>query len=122
MWSDSRFRFQNTVSMSILQNGENNMRKVRYRRAVIVVPDAPPLNVRCECCGKQHKISTHHFVYLYTTKEVRANPNLALLNTVHVCFPCHRVANAEKLLQETKPEIRAKLSKLQLEKTGISFG
>ena len=90
------------------------MRKIRYRRALIVVPDAPPLTGVCECCGKKRKCDTHHFVYAWSTKEVRLNPKLALENTAELCFnPCHRVANALKLLQENKPEIRNKLVNLQ---------
>lgn len=90
------------------------MRKIRYRRAVIVVPDAPPLTGICQCCGKKRKTDTHHYAYLYSTKQVRLNPKLALENTVELCFnPCHRVANAMKLLQETKFETRIRLTNLQ---------
>jgi len=82
-----------------------------------VVPDAPPLTGFCTCCGKKCKGDTHHFVYAYATKKVRKNPMLALENTTELCFPCHRVANALKLLHETKDEIAINLYKLQREQT-----
>jgi 5-methylcytosine-specific restriction endonuclease McrA len=94
------------------------MRKVRYRRATIVVPDAPPLTGICECCGNKRKTDTHHVVYLFKTSEVRKNPKLALENTVQLCFPCHRVADAMRIVLQADYAVTLKLNNLKFNVLG----
>lgn len=70
--------------------------KVKYRKIYVEVPGYKK-GVKCECCGKIPKprgINLHHWVYAYTTKEVRENPKLAIKNTSLLCFACHRIGDA----------------------------
>jgi len=77
-------------------------RYIMYRKARILV-DAPRPE-RCEACGRGRdvlkQIDTHHWKYAYTTAEVRAKPELVLENTVALCYPCHRAADAIRKLDE----------------------
>ena len=78
--------------------------RVRYRRARVTVEGDRP-----KYCAARHimkkgkvRIELHHWKYAYTTKEVRANPQLALENTIPFCYQCHRVADHIKNLLEDK--------------------
>jgi len=69
--------------------------KIRYRRARVTVEVPDNFKRKCEICGKEDgKISFHHYKYTYKTSEVRKNPQLALKNTIMLCYKHHRTADA----------------------------
>lgn len=76
--------------------------RVRYRRIRVTVQGERP--VQCAACPrhlhKGWKIELHHYAYMYTTAEVRKNPQLALENTVPFCYHCHKLADAIKNLMK----------------------
>lgn len=65
--------------------------RVRYRRARVTVDGFKPLE--CRACSGEGRIELHHFHYEFTTAEVRKDPQLALLNSVWLCYKCHRIAD-----------------------------
>jgi len=86
-----------------------------YKRTSIRI-DAPKLDY-CEGCLKKKgegikKLDTHHWVYEFTTKEVKANPILVLKNTSVLCFRCHRIADAIRIGWEDR-KLTQKLSDLR---------
>jgi len=66
----------------------------------------------CVCCGRQGYTQLHHFKYAYPVAEVRKNPELALKNTLELCFRCHKVADAIRQLQEADAVIINRLNNL----------
>ena len=79
--------------------------KIKYRRATFTVEGKK--SEYCQCCHKKPKKSGlhfHHKIYAYKTKEVRKNPQLALENTIQLCWYCHRVADSLRVVQ-SNPEI-----------------
>ena len=110
--------------MTILNKLLLNAREVYYRRARIWLGWNPRRGV-CEACGKTVKkkqitrSNMHHHRYAYTTNQVRKNPKLALHHTSELCYPCHRLADAIRQIEEAmrkKPEIVKKLFELQRRK------
>ncbi|MHA1305339.1 MAG: hypothetical protein ACTSPI_16695 [Candidatus Heimdallarchaeaceae archaeon] len=76
--------------------------RIKYRRArvTVTVPD----NFKRECCiedcpNKHGKIDFHHYRYAYKTSEIRKNPQLALKNTILLCFHHHRIADAMRTIE-----------------------
>ncbi|MHA1852592.1 MAG: hypothetical protein ACTSUF_03685 [Candidatus Heimdallarchaeaceae archaeon] len=82
------------------------MIKIKYRRAIIKVN--AKRRKTCEICGRQGKIDFHHTKYAYKTSEVRKNPQLALENTLQLCYPCHKIADAIRIIL-SNPEITLKI-------------
>jgi len=83
--------------------------KVKYRRSFFTVEGIK--SDTCQCCGKKPKKSGlhfHHLVYAFSTDEVRKNPQLALRSTIQLCWYCHRVADALRIVNE-HPDIVIKL-------------
>lgn len=69
--------------------------RVRYRRARVTVEGTRPN--KCAACPVREdglgRVELHHWKYAYSTAEVRKNPQLALENTIPLCYLCHRVAD-----------------------------
>lgn len=76
--------------------------RVTYRRARIDVSKAtkgkPALSGRCAACGTKGRTELHHYIYAYPLSRVRSSPNLALDNTIELCFHCHEIANCYRKL------------------------
>lgn len=74
---------------------------IKYKRIrVKVLGDK---STQCECCLKTPKprgMHTHHWKYEFTIKEVARNPELAKKNSTSLCYKCHRVANAMRIVEE----------------------
>ena len=78
--------------------------KIRYRRITVEVEGERPK--KCCVCEKEFKkIDMHHFKYAYKTDEVRKNPQLALENTIPVCYYCHRIADALRKIEENEERV-----------------
>jgi len=78
-------------------------------KKVWVELDSPPKRGVCQACsrkvGNGIKITqTHHFVYAYSKKRVVKEPELALENTVELCWSDHRLGNALMNLLSVKLE------------------
>jgi len=89
-------------------------RRVRYRRGphhITVTADAPDDHT-CAAYLRQftgRRLNRHHWREDYGFKEVKANPQLALENTVLVCVPHHRLANTLRRVAEAEPTAAARL-------------
>lgn len=84
--------------------------KIRYRRTVVTVTHSHKSGV---CIGGHlgaKKIDRHHWIYRYETKRVRADPDLAVENTVEACYPCHRAADALRYAAEYAEKYPERLS------------
>lgn len=62
---------------------------------------------RCAACPAKEdglgRVELHHYAYEYTTAQVRANPQLALENTIWLCYCCHKVADyIRNILEDTE--------------------
>ena len=82
---------------------------IKYRRATFTVEGTKPTT--CEVCGKSGKIDGHHMKYAYKTSEVRKNHQLALENVIWLCFRCHMVGDAVRIVddnEDTALKIRLK--------------
>jgi len=75
--------------------------RVKYRRIRVTVEVPKNFRKKCDACGKTGKIDLHHLIYQFPTKEVRKNPQLALKNTVCLCYKHHRIADLIRKLIET---------------------
>ena len=64
----------------------------------------------CEACGKSKKkreiksTHLHHWRYAYKWSSVKKNPELALENTIELCYACHEIADAIRRLSEFRKE------------------
>lgn len=76
--------------------------KVRYRRATFTVRIRGGRPKKCEICGREGKIDLHHFRYKYKTSEVRKDKQKALENTIWLCFSCHRLGDAVRMVDENR--------------------
>ena len=87
--------------------------RIKYRRTTITLDTAElgRIPAYCECCGKRKinlpyvtkgvkKLDFHHWIYAYTTEEVRKNPILVVENTSRLCFRCHMIADAIRKIFE----------------------
>ena len=82
--------------------------KIKYRRITVEVPRERPK--KCAICGKEFKkIDLHHFRYEFTTKQVKENPELALKNTIPLCYYDHRIADAIRKVMDN-PERSKKIA------------
>jgi hypothetical protein len=93
--------------------------KLRYRQTTINLPDMTRPS-RCACCSRTHtqkgkplQIQLHHFRYVYPTKTVKQFPMLALENTVPLCFKCHRVADAVRVVATNFWDVVVKLAEMK---------
>lgn len=75
--------------------------RITYRHARVMV--GLEKTGYCLVCYDKGRTEMHHVKYAYTTKEVRAHHQLALDNTVELCFRCHRIANAIRIVDEAGP-------------------
>ena len=76
--------------------------RIRYRRAQIAV------NIdrkgHCLACKKKGRTEFHHYSYEYTTKQARKDHQLAIRNTIELCYVCHKMADVIKKIDES-PEL-----------------
>jgi 5-methylcytosine-specific restriction endonuclease McrA len=82
--------------------------RLKYRRATFLVSGIK--GDRCQCCGlkpKKKGLHFHHRVYAYSTAEVRKHPQLALENTMQLCYRCHKIADALRITQENPAVVLA---------------
>lgn len=88
--------------------------RVRYRRARVTVEGEKPTT--CKACqlgpNEFCRIELHHWKYAYSTKEVRANPQFALENTIGLCYLCHRVADHIKNVLKDSERFHAVMAAL----------
>ena len=82
------------------------MIKILYKRTSVKIPDFNR-PIFCQCCLKKpnKSLECHHTKYAYTKKQVKANPKLALENTVFLCYHCHRIANCMRILEENPNKV-----------------
>lgn len=75
--------------------------QVLYRRKKFTVDWNKPLN--CQACGNnggKKGCQCHHYRYEFKTEEVRRNHDLLKKNTIWLCFPCHRIADAVRIVDD----------------------
>ncbi len=81
---------------------------VIYHKRIIKIN--PNKKNTCMACGKSvakgqiTRTNIHHYRYKYSTKKVLKNPALALEDTLELDFPCHKIADALRTLNETRFE------------------
>jgi hypothetical protein len=56
-------------------------------------------------------LQAHHLTYAYSSNEVKNNPELAKENVIWVCYHCHKVSNAIRIMIEN-PAKSAKILNL----------
>ena len=83
--------------------------KIKYRRSHFTVKVPDNYEMKCEIpgCNRSNNpkgIHHHHYKYEFKTKEVRKNPQLALKNTIKLCFFHHRIADAIRFLLDNQEE------------------
>jgi len=94
---------------------KSNHKKRRYpvtyrRKRVFVERNSPIKKGKCSACHrtvKNGEIKTtqlHHWKYEFSVPKVRKNPELALKNTVELCYGCHQVADAFRKILERSDE------------------
>jgi len=83
------------------------MYRLKYRKTYVML-DVNPRKGICVACGKSvHKgeikiTNIHHYKYKYMTKTVKKDPLLALENTLELCYRCHQIADALRVLNDNK--------------------
>ena len=86
---------------------------IKYKRIRVKVEGDKPLI--CECCCKAPNVpQTHHWIYAYLKKEILENPELAKKNSNTMCYNCHLIANALRIVLEN-PERATVLLRLRRE-------
>jgi len=88
--------------------------RIKYRRSRVTVEVPDNFKRKCEICGKEGKIDFHHYMYTHPTKDVKKNPQLALMNTVLLCYKHHRIADALRKIDEALESDRAGVWKIML--------
>lgn len=89
----------------------------RGKGVVVVLPEDPRKGI-CEACGKSKhageiKVTAlHHWWYAYKPATVKQNPYLVLENTSELCYGCHQVADAIRMLIYARPNRVANVGKL----------
>lgn len=77
--------------------------RIKYQTIKVVVED--PRRHICQACKKSFKVTAmHHYKYAYKPETVKENPELALENTLELCFYDHQIADAFRTLVEANPE------------------
>lgn len=72
----------------------------------------------CEACRKSKwrneikNTALHHWWYAYSPKTVREHPLLALENTSELCYYCHQLADAIRMLFYAHPKRVAQVAEL----------
>jgi hypothetical protein len=77
--------------------------KIKYKTITVLVSGDKPTS--CDVCAKTpdpRGLQTHHWVYKYSIKEVKDNPELAKENTSTLCFFEHRLANCLRIIEENR--------------------
>ncbi len=83
--------------------------KLKYMNIYVMLDDDPRTGV-CKVCGKsiakgEIKVTQiHHWKYAYMPATVKANPKLALENTIESCYGCHQINDAIRVFLERKVE------------------
>ena len=100
-----------------LEKLENWLEKYRlnYHRLRLKLKKNPRDQV-CECCNFHGWTNIHHWRYAYTYAQIRENNSLALRYTTELCFRCHMIADAIRVVEEAKeqhPKIVRKLYELR---------
>jgi len=75
---------------------------VTYNKTKIPVPENPRKG-QCVSCkrkvGNVIKVTQlHHTIYAFLLRTVKKKPLLALKNILELCFPCHKTADAFRML------------------------
>ena len=66
-----------------------------------------PRTGTCEACERKFKLTNrHHWLYAFTFKEIRENPELVIKYTNEFCFLCHRAANSLRMIFEDDPDVK----------------
>jgi hypothetical protein len=76
---------------------------IRYKRMTVKVSGEKP--DICDCCMHRPNpkgLHMHHWKYGFTAQEIAKNPELSKKNTSPLCYSCHRVANAMRIVEENK--------------------
>ena len=82
---------------------EQGYKTLRYQNITVWVK--APERIQCAICKRKigegiKQLARHHFIYKYSQNKVKENPELALENTIIVCYPCHRLCDALRTLIE----------------------
>ena len=94
---------------------------ITYRKTVIYIKSDEPLRTGvCRSCGRREKTDLHHYCYAYKTSEVKKNHSLALMNTVELCYRCHRIANAMRIADDN-PAIRDMVQSIMDDRKAINL-
>jgi len=98
----------------------------RGKGVYVTLPFDPRKGV-CEACGRSvhegeiKSTALHHWWYAYKPATVAKNPLLALENTSELCYGCHQIADAIRLLLYSRPERVAKVARLLRGKQRLRF-
>ena len=96
----------------IIIKGKKMKKRIKYRRLSVIV-EIPDKKLKCAICGKSdRKLDFHHYNYEFTTDQVRKNPQLALKNTLVLCYPHHKVADAFRIFETHLEEVDILMDKL----------
>lgn len=83
---------------------------VTYEKTTIMVPlSEPPRDGLCDGCKRTVKdgikvTQIHHFKYQYRLPLVKEKPELAMKNTAELCYSCHRIGDALRVMLWNKEE------------------
>jgi len=86
--------------------------KIQYQTVTVtVVTDKPVRKGECEACRRKigegiRTTQLHHYKYVYKPATVKKNPILALENTLELCYGCHPIADALRVLARVKDPYR----------------
>jgi len=86
------------------------LQSIMYQRARILIYYPVPIRTgcciacfRCKSTGEIKTTQKHHTIYAYTTATVKANPVLALDNSLELCYGCHPIADGFRSLLLSNP-------------------
>ena len=81
---------------------------LKYKHATVRLPFNPRKGV-CMACGKSVKkgeikvTQMHHYRYAYSVTQVKKHPELALRNTLELCYTHHQLADAIRVITHFHP-------------------
>ena len=82
--------------------------KLYYQGHKVTVYTDEPIRIgECQACHKKvgegiKFTQLHHYRYAYRWETVKKNPVLALAYTIELCFYCHRIADAVRMINQVK--------------------
>jgi len=92
--------------IDVIIGGNEMSYKIKYKTITVIVSGNKPTS--CDCCAKRpdpRGLHTHHWLYKYSIKEVRDDPELAKENSSVLCFYDHRLANCLRILEENQERV-----------------